>query len=252
MPTGKLGSIIRVFAGGVSSMELKTQVLDRVLEALSPALAAELDRLVQETRDLTRDETQKALEQELQFRLQTAVRETETAMAAAAAAEREIAIAEAREVARKEVSDEFRERFDTATTQLKEASDAVASLQEQLDKWRVFAETQRQLGEASSQPEILSRFLRFAEPFADGLAVYVAKADGLALWKGRGRAFPEIISKETTDPDSFFRAITVRGRTVAAVYAAAPFKEEILDFLSATMERAIEVFGLKLRADSYK
>jgi hypothetical protein len=233
-------------------MELKTQALDRVLEALSPALAAELDRLVQETRDVTREETQKALEQEFQFRLQAAVRETEAAMAAAATAERQIAITEAKEVARKEASDEFQERIASATTQVKEASEAVAGLQEQLDKWRLFAETQRQLGEASSQPEILSRFLRFAEPYADGLAVYVAKADGLALWKGRGRAFPEIISKETTDPDSFFKPITVRGRTVAAVCAAPPFKEETLDFLTAAMERAIEVFGLKLRAADNK
>ena len=74
-------------------MELKTQALDRVLEALSPALAAELDRLVQETRDLARQETQEAMEQEFQFRIQSAIRETETAMAAAAAAERQIAIA---------------------------------------------------------------------------------------------------------------------------------------------------------------
>jgi hypothetical protein len=112
----------------------------------------------------------------------------------------------------------------------------------------VFAEIQRQLAEASSQPEILARFLRLAEPFAEGLAVYIAKADGLALWKGRGKAFPEIISKETTDPDSFFKTITVRGKTVAAVYAAPRFNAETLDFLGSAMERAIEVFGLKLRA----
>src|SRR5206468_11619925 len=50
--------------------------------------------------------------------------------------------------------------------------------------------------------------------------VYVIKADGLALWKSRGDgAFPEIISQQTTDPESYFRAITVRGKTVAAVSA---------------------------------
>jgi len=233
-------------------MELKTQALDRVLEALSPTLAAELDRLVQETRDATRQETQAALEQDLLFRIQTAVREAETAVTAAAAVEREGAVAEAKETARKEVGDELeqcRERLAEATTQLEKASADLATLREQLDHWRVFAETQRQLGEASSQPEILSRFLRLAEPFTDGLAVYVAKADGLALWKGRGKpAFPEIISKETTDPESFFKTITVRGKTVAAVCAAPPFKAETLDFLSASLERAIEVFGLRLRA----
>src|SRR4029077_12977831 len=104
-------------------------------------------------------------------------------------------------------------------------------------QWRVFAEAQRQLAEASSQAEILSRFLRLAEPFADGIAVYLAKADGLALWKGRGRAFPEIISKETTDPESFFKAITVRNKTVAAICAAPPFKGETLDFLATSLER---------------
>ena len=181
-------------------MELKTQTLDRVLEALSPALAAELDRLVQETRDAAREETQRALEQEFLFRIQTVVRDAETATAAAAeaaVAQRESAVAEAKEAARKEVSDEleqFRERLDRTTAQLKDASADLANLQEQLDQWRVFAEMQRQLGEASSQPEILSRFLRLAEPFADGLAVYVAKADGLALWRNRGTAaFPPII-----------------------------------------------------------
>src|SRR5205085_5915619 len=119
-----------------------------------------------------------------------------------------------------------------ATTRLSnEAAAERAKLQEQLDQWRVFAETQRQLAEASSQPEILSRFLRLAQPFAAGLAVYVTKADGLALWKSRGKgAFPEIISKETTDPEFYFRTIVVRGKTVGAVCAAPQFKVEALDF----------------------
>jgi len=51
-------------------MELKTHELERVLEALSPTLAAELDRIVTETRQ--------ALEQDFQKRLQAAVREAES------------------------------------------------------------------------------------------------------------------------------------------------------------------------------
>src|SRR2546423_1036205 len=122
-------------------------------------------------------------------------------------------------------------------------------LKDQIDQWRIFAETQQQLAEASSQPEILARFLKLAQPFAAGLGLYVTKVDGLALWKSRGSgAFPEIISKETTDPESYFSTIVVRGKAVAAICAVPPFKSEALDFLSASLERAIEVFGLKLKA----
>src|SRR5207247_2615513 len=121
--------------------------------------------------------------------------------------------------------------------------------EDERDQWRTFAETQRQLAEAASQPEILTRFLKLAEPFADGLAMYVIKGDGLALWKSKGKgAFPEIISKQTTDPESYFRTLSVRGKTVGALCAAPSFKGDALDFLAGSLERAIEVFGLKLRA----
>ena len=242
-------------------MELKTQALDRVLEALSPALAAEFDRVVQETRE--------TLEQEFKTRLQAAVREAETATTAACQIQMDRAVEEATEAARKQVTEElqqqFRERLLDETTRLNDqasaerarlndqASTERARLQEQLDQSRVFAEIQSQLAEASSQPEILSRFLRLAQPFADGLAVYVTKADGLALWKSRGKAaFPEIISQETTDPEAYFKTITVRGKTVAAICAAPPFKADSLDFLVASLERAIEFFGLRLRAPAAK
>jgi hypothetical protein len=226
-------------------MELKTQALDRVLEALSPALAAELDRVVAET--------QQALEQEFQKRLQAAVREAENATRSAGEAQTARAVAEARDATRRQVSEELEKQFSAklaeTTAQLKgEVSAERARFQEQLDQWRIFAETQRELGEASSQPEILSRFLKLARPFASGFGLYVTKADGLALWKSRGNgAFPEIISQETTDPETYFRSISVRGKIVAAVCAVPPFKPEALDFLTASLERAIEVFGLKLK-----
>jgi len=250
-------------------MELKTQALDRILEALSPALAAEFDRVVAETRQV--------LEQEFQKLLQSAVRDAEAATRSDAEAQLTRVVADVREATRKQVTEELEKQFsrkladgreatrkqvteeleeqfsrklaDTAALLKSDASAERARLQEQLDRWRTFAETHAQLAEASSQPEILSRFLKLACPFAAGLGLYVAKADGLALWKGRGDgAFPDIISKETTDPESYFKTITLRGKTVAAVCALPPFRSEALDFLSSSLEHAIEVFGLKLRA----
>jgi hypothetical protein len=226
-------------------MELKTQALDRVLEALSPALAAELDRVVAET--------QEVLEQEFQKRLQTAVREAEMATKAEADAQMARAIAETKEATKRQVTAELEERFRSrlaeTTAQLNsEASTERARLQEQIDQWRIFAENERQLAEASSQPEILARFLKTAQSFAAGLGLYVTKSDGLALWKHRGNgAFPEIISQETTDPETYFRSIVVRDKVVAAVCGMPPFSAGALDFLSSSLERAIEVFGLKLR-----
>jgi hypothetical protein len=229
-------------------MELKTQALDRVLEALSPALAAELDRVVKETRE--------ALEEDFQKRLHGAVRDAE-AMAKSAAEQLGRSIEETRETTRNQVTMELEKQF---TKTLQETTEKLQSessaererLQEQLDQWRIFAETQQQLVESSSQSEILARFLRLTEPFAAGLAIYVAKADGLALWKDRGKTFPEIISQETTDPEFYFRTISVRGRTVAAIYAAQPYKAEALAFMTACLERAIEIFGLKLRAPGFR
>ena len=231
-------------------MELKTQALDRLLEALGPVLSVEIDRVVSETRG--------ALEQEFQQRLEAAVRDAEDAARNAAGVQLQRAIAETRDATRQQVSEEletrFRQTLEDSANQLKSDFAAEqARLKEQINQWRIFAEIQRQLGEASSQPEMLARFLRLAEPFAGGLALYVTKADGLALWKARGNTiFPEIISEETRDPESYFRTISVRGKTVAAVCAAPPFKAEALEFLGSSMERAIEVFGLKLRAPAPK
>jgi hypothetical protein len=225
-------------------MELKTQALDRVLEALSPALAAEIDRIVAETCQ--------ALEQDFQERLQSAVRDAEANFIVSAEAQLIRAVADAKETTRKQVTEELEELFraklaDTATQLQSEASGERARLQEQLDRWRIFAETQRELAEVSSQPEMLARFLVLAQPFAAGLGLYVAKPDGLALWKSRGQGvFPEIISDETTDPQSYFRTIEVRGKSIAAVCGVPPFQADALDFLTSSLQYAIEVFGLKM------
>jgi len=226
-------------------MELKTQALDRVLEALSPALAKELERLVQETRD--------ELEQEFQQRLQDVVREAQAAAHREADAELQRRIAETREATRKQVIEEVEERFKTTleenTNKIQtETAAERRALEEELAKWRVFVQAQRQFADASTQAEILARFLKLAEPFAAGLAVYVTKADGLALWKSRGNGvFPEIISEGSTDPESYFRTVVVRGKVVAAVCASPPCKMEIVDFLVSSVERVIEIFGLRLK-----
>jgi hypothetical protein len=251
-------------------MELKPQALDRLMEALSPAFASELDRVAQETRE--------QLEREFQDRLQIAVEEAESAGRTAeqataasevqrvtaeaaeamekAAADTEARTAEAartaaastREEVTRELEKQFQQRLVEATNQLKaEAEQERARLEDHLSQWQTFAEAPQQLGEASSQPEMLSRFMRLSQSFAAGLAIYTAKADGLALWKSRGAtAFPDIISKATTDPDSFFRTISMRGKVVVGVCARPPFHQNALEFLSATLERSIEVFGMKL------
>jgi len=146
-------------------------------------------------------------------------------------------------------ADEQSAKVDAALTELKNESAAErTALQEEAARWRAFAEAHRQLNDATSQPEILSRFLRLGLPFAEGLAVYITKSDGLALWKSKGNgAFPEIISPQTTDPEFYFRTISVRGKTVGAIYATPPFKADGLDYLATSLEYAIEIFGLKLR-----
>src|SRR2546421_3263508 len=153
-------------------MELKTQALDRVLEALSPALAAELDRVVQETRE--------TLEQEFQKRLQAAVREAETSTAAAGAIQLDRAVAEAKEATRKQVSEElelqFRGKLIDATTRLSnEAAAERAKLQEQLDQWRGFFGKQRQPSQATAPPPNPSPFLLPAHPFPPRLAPFFTK-----------------------------------------------------------------------------
>ncbi len=234
-------------------MELRTQALDRVLEALSPALAVEIDRVVSETRQV--------LEAEFQKRLQAAVREAESATQSRADQELERAVREAQDAVRQEVTQQLQAQFTRAieekASQLQQIqSDSAAErtrLQEQAQRWRIFADAQHQLADASSQPEILSRFLKLAEPFGSALAIYTSKADGLALWKRVGQqAFPDIISEETRDPEFYFKQIIVRGRAVGAVAAAGEYKRDALDFMVSAMERAIEVFGLKLRTPVQK
>jgi hypothetical protein len=229
-------------------MDVKTQALDRVVEAISPVLASELDRVVQETREMLEREFRARLETELEQALRQAKEEARR-QASAGIEEQFIQRLDAATSQLKAEAREERARFDAELTELKQRWAAErAEMQRELEQWRALGETQR-LVEATSQAEILSRFLRLAEPFADGLALYVSRADNLSLWKNRGRgAFPQVITEETKDPDSYFRTISVRGKTVGAICAIPTFRADALNLLADSLERAIEMFGLRLHA----
>src|SRR6185295_8733585 len=108
--------IIRVRLRGSLLMKLKTQALDRLFEALSPALAAELDRVVQETRE--------GLEEEFGKRLRAAVGDAESVVKGAGDSELRLAVAEAIEATKKKVTEELEAQFQAkladTTTQLQE------------------------------------------------------------------------------------------------------------------------------------
>ncbi len=120
---------------------------------------------------------------------------------------------------------------------------------DQAEKWRLLAEFQRRLGDASSQVQILSRFLNASERFCAGVALYLNKPDGLELWKRKGEAavFPELISPETIDPEWYFTPVVIRSKTVAAICAAGIEDRESLVMLVDVLKKTVESFGLRLR-----
>jgi hypothetical protein len=196
-------------------MELEKQAVDRFLEALAPALQAEMDRTIQEIR------TQVAAELQAEFN-QTLQQATD------------------------ELKGRLKEQLEAASL---EGTAERARLQAELEQWRAFAQAQVELAACTSQPEILIRFLNLAGPFANAVAVYIPKSERLSLWKARGPvSFPEAPPEGSSE--FYFRPVMVRGRAVSAVAAAAPCQEQALDFLVGCLERSIEVFGLKLHASA--
>src|SRR5262249_29480994 len=98
-----------------------------------------------------------------------------------------------------------------------------ARLTNEFQDLRVFEEAQQRLVDAGSQSEMLICFLNLSERFSPSTAVYIAKADGLELWKSRGdAAFPAIASSRTIDPELFYRQVAMRGKVVLAVCSAQP------------------------------
>jgi len=109
-------------------MDVKIQSLDRVIEALSPVLGSELDRVVQEARD--------AVEQEFQARLDETIREA-NATTASVQAQAERTVEEAKEETRRQITaqleQQFSERLEARTNELKnESAEERAKLQNEL------------------------------------------------------------------------------------------------------------------------
>ena len=294
--------------------------LDRLLAAASPAMAEELDRIMQEFRASLEVEfnvqLKKALlEQEADFRAKAeedrrqALEETEKSVRAGVTAklearfkadltsqldelrtrleeearkaidalksEHEQRVKRERESVRLGVTAEMEARFKgdlqsqleqlrasmeqearEAEARLKrEASETAERLKEQaeevarqVDRWRLLAEFSRRIGDASSQVEILARFLKAAEQFSAGVALYLNKPEGLELWKSGGEnAFPDLISEDTIDPEWYFSKIVVRDKTVAAICALGVEDRESLLVLVEGLTKAIENFGLRIR-----
>ncbi|HEX5000678.1 MAG TPA: hypothetical protein VFY29_20815 [Terriglobia bacterium] len=248
----------------------RTQTIERLMAALAPTVHAEVER--------TLEEAQKRLELEFESRLEEVRLEAaaqtrqmmagEVAQARAEGAEtarREIAMAmEPRirtlvEEARREARERMRADLEatasqnapqTAVDSTMEREQLIqerARLAEQLAEWRVLAGAELRLVEAGSQMEMLARFLKLAAGFAQSVAIYVARPEGLKLWKARGLAkFPPAISPQSAGT-LYFCPIMTRGRPVAAIAAAPTFRRDALDFLAASLERSITMLGLKLQ-----
>jgi hypothetical protein len=233
-------------------MPIHTKDKEKAIELADPSLSAELGRIL--------DSARQQLEEAFRKRLESAVLDAGSTATKLAEAEREQALIEARQQISADLRGQFDQTIQQTTTRMEaefeqrmNASAAEweaekARLLEEMSVLRTYADAQHQMGESRSQTEILGHFLDGAEAFAPNLAVYVAKADGLALWKTRGlTAFPDVVSKETIDPEAYFKPIVVRERTVAAVCARQPMKSDSLDFLSVALARAIESFGARLQ-----
>jgi hypothetical protein len=96
--------------------------------------------------------------------------------------------------------------------------------------------------------EMLARFMKLASGFADNLAIYVARAEGLTLWKSRGtKTFPKTISEGAAEADMYVRSVSARGKPVAAIAASPATRQDALEFLTGCLERAIKLLGLKLQ-----
>jgi hypothetical protein len=211
------------------------------------------------------DEFRQSLEAEAMVRLRQALRDKDAELGQLLEEAQQRVAAETTEKVTRAVTLELEERFretlrhetdEVARRLSNEADDAGAKWSQERSqlagdakRWRMLSEYQRKVGEASSQLEILRRFLRTAVTFAASAAVYLNKDDGLALWNAEGEAevFPGAVSEDTIDPDWFFSKVVVRGKMVAAVGAAGVTDSDALHIMTDSLKRSIENFGLRLR-----
>lgn len=262
-----------------SDMSGENPSLQRLMDAIAPAASEELARMMQELRaslaadstvrlrkalldkDKEFEEKSKQLRAEAESATEERVREEVTAsLEARFKEETSRQLDQLRNELEKEALassagwDQERNALETdrnterAGLEVK-ADKERAELKAEIDRWRLLAEFHRRVGDASSQVEILKRFLTASQRFATGVALYLNKADGLELWESRGEApaFPEVVSKETIDPEWYFAPVVVRSKTVAAVCAAGTEDRDSLVVLVDALKKAIENFGLRIR-----
>ena len=230
--------------------------VDRLLEAVAPQLSVELDRMLEELRA--------TLEAEAQVRLKKALLDKEAEFRMRGAKEEQRIREETGQTVRGEVTSELEARFkEHLTGELdglkrtlqKDAADAQERWQKdridlmaEAESWRLMADFHRRVGDAASQTEILRRFLTAADHLSEGVAIYVNKPDGLALWNAQGEtAFPDLVSEGTIDPEWFFTPIVVQSKTIAAVCASGIADRDAFGVITDALKRAIENFGLRIR-----
>lgn len=229
---------------------------NRLIEAISPQLFTELDRMLEEFRQ--------KLEAEATVRLKKALLDKESEFRTRTDEETHRVRSETSDRIRSEVTTLLEARFaGQLTSELEKVKQEMGiQAREALEGWqkerldlvskaeqlRVLYDFHSQVWGAASQSEILRRFMVAADRLSSGVAVYLNRDDGLARWETKGEAaFPELISQETIDPEWRFEEIVVRSRTVAAVCAAGVTGRESFDGIVTTLQRAIENFGLRSR-----
>jgi hypothetical protein len=230
--------------------------VDRLLEAVGPHFSIELDRMLEEFRA--------TLEAEANVRLKKALLDKEVEYRARAAEDEERIREETGQTVRAEVTAELEARFkdhlageldglkQTLQNEAREASQQWKQERLELiaeaESWRLMADFHRRVGDAASQTEILRRFLVTAEHLSEGVAIYLNKPDGLALWNAQGDTiFPDLVSEDTIDPEWFFTPIVVQSKTIAAVCALGITDRDAFGIITDALKRAIENFGLRIR-----
>jgi hypothetical protein len=228
----------------------------RLLRAVSPAMEAELGRVI--------DEYRAKLQAEATVQLRKALIDKEAELKTRSEAECARARAETAEKVRQELTRELESRFEKRLAAELSAQDARfhqdarqaelgwekehSGLRDDAARWRVLAEFLVSTGAAVSQTGILRQFLRAAGHFSGAVVLYLDRAGGLARWgtEGAASAFPELVSEDTKDPDWFWVPVTVRRRMVVTVGATQVRDKEALDILVGALKGAIENLGLRL------
>ncbi len=230
--------------------------VDRLLAAVAPELSNQLDGML--------DEFRATLEAEANVRLKKALLDKEAEFRTRAAEEETRIREETGQSVRAEVTAELEARFEEhlagEVDGLKKTLQAQAEEAEQrwkreridliaeAESWRLLADFHRRVGDAASQSEILRRFLAAAERLSGGVAIYLNKPDGYALWNAQGEAaFPDVVSEDTIDPEWVFAPVVVRSKTVAAVCAVGIADTDAFGVIVDALTRAIENFGLRIR-----